>query len=309
MKKILAFVVSALLIVSISVLSLAAQQNVVVPMDFTLKENQSDNVNDTVYIYYCLYACDHLRPQMAVSEFEQFMDNKHLYYIRSEKIVNSDGQAMHSYFFLENLELRVQGDPINAAEIIMSCPQHPETKIALSFSILYSSANREENMIFMEDMENQLKRRMGRAEPDDTYRESVQQSLSETCLEQLHFIRYKEQLVLLRCLWRASNFYAGMPRRQLESLIPPSEIKTDISNDLLYGYRKLFADSSIVWECQFSEERLVYTAVGITPPICKDLLVSPYVWDKNSRDHDPFVSYTYGISSPEIIVELETNDE
>lgn len=263
----------------------------VVDLTFTAREDQSPQPDPAIRLYYCLYAADRLYPGIAVAAFEQELAETNIYYLRKETGADHNGQPCTDLFFCDTLVLRLLGDPVEAAQLVASCPQHAgqtqtvDIELGLSNQALFQKQSYEPVVSFAADS-------LSAQETRADYQQQVEAFLQSSCMHEPHSADDRTLLVPWMYMNHLQLLYAGMPQEQVEWLLENHAVSgstiTTGREEMLADYdpsgfdrfddaayiqctHQLYAGSHMGTGFVFAEGRLCYATLVITSPLCPDL--------------------------------------
>ncbi len=286
-----------------------------IPMDFTLKENQSDNVDATVYMQYCFIASANLTVDMTIDELETLMADKRLYYAERIQENDDDGKLITEYRFLQTLALRLYGSPIESAILVVSCPEHTAAHVELPVSLYYSEGSMLAGLVSYDDTVNgQYGIEWGGQPVSEKAIENWRTTWNlMECFGKKHSVDYTAESTLLHyaslCAWACPGMTFDGLQVLLKSLLADysSQIRaTTDNNDQQFIYIQqggLYKDAQLYLGYVFSKNKLTQSIILMSPPRCSDMFSSPLVYDESSRDAKKnYINTQY---APSIITNLE----
>lgn len=259
-----------------------------IDLNFTEWEDPSLLTDPVVRLYYYLYAADHLVPGISLGEWEAFLSEMHVYFLRRQAGTDADGEAYTDYAFLDTLALRLYGDPLERAELVASCPLHEGQTLTLAIETALSGEVIRQNRY----LDPVLQYAADNLSAQPTQQEALPWPQdASTCLAQPHDAGDAALLPWLYMQY-LRLLYAGMPYEQAEQLLAGHPVSggsiskgeewmlsgTDMSEAGVFGDAEyiqcahaLSAGSHVGIGLAFAQKRLCYATLVVSSPLCTDL--------------------------------------
>ena len=286
---------------------------ILIDTSFTFRENQSEHIDESIWLYYCLYTADvFVQRGLPMDSLLDQMESSRVYF--SERTEASDGVTLHfnDHFALEFVT--DADDLIQEANFIASCPVH-----GINYVCKLDLENTYGTLLEQLRMPLPTVHQYADVNKDDGM---------DACLSGPHDGLSSTMQSLIRCL-QIVYLYAEDPQHA-ESMAAselnkrPNWKGTDPYYE--YIYQQAPIETSIyTWnvckatlpdipdtECDLSliilfddNGKPMKISLGISPPFLQDLFESPYLYDPLIENEDGYQSYEYmgDLHSPSIVLQ------
>ena len=311
MKKALAVLLSFI----IGLLPLCAlgevSDTILIDTSFTLRENQSEHIDESIWLYYCMYTADvFVQRGLPMDSLLDQMESSRVYY--SEKTESSDGVTLHfnDHFALEFVT--DADDLIQEAKFITSCPVH-----GINYVCKLDLENTYGTLLEQLRMPLPAVHQYASVNKDDGM---------NACLSSSHDGLSSTMQSMIRCL-QAVYHYADDPQHA-ESIIAselnqmPYQKGTDSYYELIYQQSPIEI-SIYMWkvleltlpnipnsDCNLGlmilfdkDGNPMNISLGISPPHLQDLFESPYLYDPSAFNDGGYYETTGALHSPSIVLQ------